>query len=124
MGVLIVVVVSIIAISIGIMGLISPARQVAFVSQWESTAGLWTSTGIRLVFGLALWFVAPASQTPVVLQILAVLSVVAAILLPFLGLARFQSILSWWCRQPPTVIQVWSVAAIAFGSFILWSVLT
>ena len=98
MWVFIVVVVSILAVGIGVVGLVSPATQVAFVSRWESTAGLWTSAGIRLVFGIALWFVAPASRTPVVLQGLAVLSVVAAILLPFLGLVRFQSILSWWCR--------------------------
>ena len=123
MWVLIVVVVSILAIGIGVVGLVSPVRQVAFVSRWESSAGLWASAGIRLVFGLALWFVAPASQTPVVLQVLAVLSAVVALLLPFLGVARFQAILSWWCRQPPAVIRVWSAAAVAFGSFVLWSVL-
>ncbi|MFO1434539.1 MAG: hypothetical protein U1F76_31405 [Candidatus Competibacteraceae bacterium] len=105
------------------MGLVSPARQVAFVSLWDSSAGLWTSAGIRLVFGIALWFVAPAARTPIVLQVLAVLAIVAAILLPFLGLARFQVILAWWCRQPPAVIRAWSVAAVAFGSFVLWSVL-
>ena len=123
MWVFIVVVVSILAIGIGVVGLVSPARQVAFVSRWESSAGLWASAGIRLVFGLALWFVAPASRTPVVFQGLAVLSVVAALLLPFLGVARFTSILSWWRRQPPAFIRTWSVMAVAFGGFILWSAL-
>ena len=123
MAVFIVVMVSILAIGIGVVGLVSPARQVAFVSHWESSAGLWTSVGIRLVFGLALWFVAPAARTPVVFQGLAVLSVGAAFLLPCLGLARFRSILAWWCRLPPAVIRAWSVAAVAFGSFILWAVL-
>ena len=123
MWVLIVVVVSLLAVGIGVVGLVSPARQVTFVSRWESSAGLWTSAGIRLVFGLALWFVAPVSRTPFVLQGLAVLSVVAAFLLPFLGLARFQSILSWWCRLPPAVIRVLSAATVVFGSLILWSAL-
>ena len=123
MWVLVVVVISILAVGIGVVGLISPARQVAFVSRWESSAGLWTSAGLRLVFGIALWFVAPASRTPVVLQALAVLSVAVALLLPFLGLARFQAILAWWCRQSPAVIRAWSVAAVVFGSFILWAVL-
>ena len=123
MWVFIVVVVSILAVGIGVVGLVSPARQVAFVSHWESSAGLWTSAGLRLVFGIALWFVAPASRTPVVLQGLAVLSVGVAFLLPFLGLARFQSILSWWTRQPPAAIRAWSVVAMAFGIFILWTVL-
>lgn len=76
--------VSILAVGIGMVGLVSPASQVAFVSRWESSAGLWASAGLRLVFGLALWFVAPVARTPVVLQGLAVLSVGAAILLPFL----------------------------------------
>ena len=84
MWVFIVVVVSMLAVGIGVVGLVSPATQVAFVSRLESSAGLWASAGIRLVFGLALWLVAPASRTPVVFQGLAVLSVGAAILLPFL----------------------------------------
>lgn len=117
------VVVSLLAVGIGVVGLVSPVRQVAFVSHWESMTGLWASAGIRLVFGLALWSVAPAARTPVVLQALAVLSVAVALLLPFLGLARFQAILTWWCRQSPAVIRAWSVAAVVFGSFVLWAVL-
>ena len=117
------VVISLLAAGIGVVGLVSPARQVVFVSRWEASAGLWTSAGIRLVFGLALWFVAPAARTPVVLQALAVLSVAVALLLPFLGLARFQAILAGWCRQPPAFIRTWSVMAVAFGGFILWSAL-
>ena len=85
LALIVAVVVSILAVGIGVVGLVSPASQVAFISRWKSSTGLWTSAGIRLVFGIALWFVAPASRTPVVLQGLAVLSVVAAILLPFLG---------------------------------------
>ena len=119
----IVVMVSILAAGIGVVGLVSPARQVAFVSQWESTTGLWASAVIRLVFGIALWFVASASRTPVILQMLAALSVAVALLLPFLGVARFQSLLSWWTRQPPAAIRAWSAVAMVFGSFILWSVL-
>ena len=68
MWVFIVVVVSILVVGIGVVGLVSPVRQVAFVSRWESSAGLWASAGIRLVFGLALWFVAPAVRTAIVLR--------------------------------------------------------
>ncbi len=120
---IVVVVVSILAAGIGVVGLVSPSRQVAFISRWESTTGLWVSAVIRLVFGIALWFVAPASLTPVILQVLAALSVVVALLLPFLGVVRFQSLLSWWCRQPPAAIRAWSAVALVFGLFILWSVL-
>ena len=111
MWVLIVVGVSMLAVGIGVVGLVSPARQVAFVTRWKSTTDLWSSAGIRLVFGIALWFVAQASRTPVVLQVLAGLSVAVALLLPFLGVARFQSILAWWCRQSPAVTRVGSAAA-------------
>ena len=59
----------------------------------------------------------------VLIVVVVSMSVVVALLLPFLGVARFQSMLSWWTRQPPATIRAWSAVAVVFGLFILWSVL-
>jgi hypothetical protein len=118
----IVAVVSIFVVGMGVFGLVSPTGMAAFVLSWRSKTGLWTASIGRLIIGLALWIAAPTSRAPVVLQVLAVLSVVSALVLPLLGISRFESILSWWSRQPPAFIRLWSALALALGAFLLWSV--
>jgi hypothetical protein len=120
----IVAAVSIFVVVMGLFGLVSPAGMAAFVLRWRSKAGLWTASIGRLVFGVALWLVAPASRTPIVLQVLAVLSLVSALLLPLIGVSRFESILSWWARQSPVFIRSWSAMAAVLGVFLFWSVVT
>jgi hypothetical protein len=122
MALLIVLVVSIFVAGMGILGLTSPARMVSFVSRWQSKTGLWVAFIIRLAFGISLWLVAPASRAPGVLQVLAVVSVVSAIVLPLIGVSRFKSILSWWLGRSPGLMRVWLAVALVLGVFILWSV--
>jgi hypothetical protein len=122
--VLIVSVVSIFVAGMGVLGLASPARMVSFVSRWQSKTGLWVAFIVRLAFGISLWLVAPASRAPVVLQVLAVVSVVSALVLPLVGVSRFKSMLSWWSSQSPGFMRVWLAVAVVVGVFVLWSVVT
>lgn len=122
MVVLIVSVVSIFVAGMGVLGLASPARMVSFVSRWQSKTGLWVAFIVRLAFGISLWLVAPTSRAPVVLQVLAVVSVVSAFVLPLVGVSRFKSMLSWWSSQSPGFMRVWLAVAVVVGVFILWSV--
>jgi hypothetical protein len=121
-AVLIVGVLSILAVGMGVFGLASPGGMVAFVSRWKSKTGLWVASIGRLVFGVALWLVAPTSRAPVVLQVLAVVSVAAALALPLIGVCRYEAILSWWSRQSPVFVRSWSAAAVVLGAFLFWSV--
>lgn len=120
--VVIVAAVSIFVVGMGVFGLASPSGIAAFVLRWRSKTGLWTASLGRLVFGVALWLVAPTSRAPVVLQVLAVVSVASALALPLMGVSRFESILSWWSRQSPAFIRSWIALAVALGVFLLWSV--
>ena len=117
-----VVVVSIFAVGMGVFGLVSPPGMAAFALSWRSRVGRWTASIGRLVIGVALWIVAPTSRTPVVLQVLAVLSMLSALLLPLLSVSRFEFILSWWSRQSSGFIRSWSALAVVLGIFLLWSV--
>ena len=122
MALLIVLVVSIFDAVMGVLGLVSPAKMVSFVSRWQSKTGLWVAFIVRLAFGISLWLVALTSRAPVFLQVLAVVSVVSALVLPLIGVSRFKSILSWWSSRSPVFIRVWLAVAVVFGVFILWSV--
>jgi len=109
-------------LGIGVFGLISPARLRSGLSRFRSRAGLAVAVALRLVLGLALWRAAPASRTPMVFQALGVLSMTSALVLPLLGLRRFQAILSWWSRRSTLFVRAWSVLEVALGAFLLWSV--
>jgi hypothetical protein len=120
----IVAIISLFTAGMGIVGLVSPAGLIAFVSIWKAKIGLWAAVIVRLIFGVTLWYAAPVSRTPAPLRILAMISVIAAFTLPLLGVSRYRSLVSWWSRQSPLFIRVWSTVAAGLGIFILWSILS
>lgn len=107
----------------GVWGVLVPARLADFVSRFSSKAGLWFAAGIRLVFGLALWFAAPASRAPLLLQVLGFVALVAAVILPFMGVDRFKRLIDWWTALSPNAMRFNSLFAVAVGAVILWALL-
>lgn len=107
----------------GAWGILVPARLADFVTRFGSQSGLWIAAGIRLVFGLALWFAAPASRAPLLLQVLGVLALVAALVLPLLGVERFKRLIDWWTALSPNAMRLNSLFAVAVGATILWALL-
>ncbi|MCY4388217.1 MAG: hypothetical protein OXC18_14080 [Desulfurellaceae bacterium] len=109
-------------IGFGLWGIVSPATLLAFLSRWQTREGLWAGAAIRLIFGLALWSAAPLSRVPTTLQVVGVIFVVAGIAMPFIGVARFTSMVAWWLNKPPSFTRVWAVATLALGVFFVWAV--
>lgn len=108
---------------IGVWGILAPSRMKSFVAGFSSFGGLWFAVVIRLVFGLALWFAAPASRAPLFLQIVGALALIAAVVLPFVGLDRFKALIDWWTNLSTTVIRLNCLFPTAFGAAILWALL-
>jgi hypothetical protein len=105
------------------MGVASPAALRSFVRRWQTSSGIWAAAGVRVAFGVAAWSAAPASRTPVVLQVLGVVSIVSGIALPLLGPSRFAAVVSWWERRSVGFTRGWAGVACALGAFLLWSVI-
>ena len=106
---------------LGIVGLVRPPSLLRFVQlPWSSQVGLYLSIGIRAVFGLVLLMAASASRFPEAFWILGIVSLVAALVVPFMGLARLQGFVQWWTRRPPGLIRGWSLVVVAFGVFLLY----
>jgi hypothetical protein len=103
---------------VGVLVLASPASLVAFVSDWQSKTGLWGATLLRLLLGVGLWLVAPMARFPLAFQVLALLSLLGAVALPLIGLARFRAVLFWWTHQSPVMVRVWSALLVVFGVFV------
>lgn len=107
----------------GVWGVLVPARLADFVTRFSSKWGLWFAVGIRLVFGLALWFAAPASRAPLLLQVLGFVALVAAVILPFVGVDRFKRLIDWWTALSPNAMRINSLFAVAIGAVVLWALL-
>ena len=108
---------------IGVWGVLVPSRLIAFAARFGTPRGLWFAAGIRVVLGLALWFAAPASRAPLLLQVLGAIALVAGLMLPFIGLERFKALLDWWTQLSPVAIRVSAVFSIAFGAAVLWALM-
>ena len=120
----IVIAVSVFMVATGLTGVATPARLARFVRRWQSRSMLWAAAALRIVFGAALWFAAPASRAPLALQILGAITVIAGVVLPIMGFERYQAVLLWWLRQGALFVRTWMFAAAAFGLFLLWAVVT
>ena len=107
----------------GVWGVLAPSRITDLVTRFGSKGGLWFAAGIRLVLGLALWFAAPVSRAPLLLQVLGVIALVAAFVLPLMGVDRFKALINWWTKLSPTAMRFNCLFAVAFGGVILWALL-
>lgn len=119
---LVVVTLSAIITGLGVYGLVRPAGITGFAGLWRTRAALWFAVVLRLVFGAALWYVAPLSRAPMVLRVIGGVAIAAAIVLPVLGVARMRLLLDRWTHQTPAFIRTWSAAAALIGSFLIWAV--
>ncbi len=113
--------VAVFALLIGAWGVLAPSRIADVAIRLSTMAGLWVAAGIRVVFGLALWFAAPASHAPLLLQVLGAITLLAGVMLPFLGIDRFKALIDWAKRLSPTAMRLWCAAAVAVAAIILWA---
>jgi hypothetical protein len=118
-----VIAMAILSMSFGLLALASPPALMKLVSRLNSGAGLWFAAGVRVLFGVALWTSAPVSRTPAAFQAIGAITVFAGVALPFLGQARFKTLVDWFSAQPAAIIRAWSLLAFAFGAYLLWAAL-
>ncbi len=108
----------------GILGLIRPDSLIRLVRRpWRSQMGFYFNIGIRVIFGIVLLLTASQSRFPEAFRIVGIISLVAALVAPFLGFVRLQRFVQWWANRPSGLIRGWSLVAAAFGVFLLYGAL-
>ena len=105
----------------GAWGVFAPGSIFAFISGWSSKSGFWLAVLLRLCFGLVLWFAAPDTRSPILLQALGAIAILSAASLPIIGYERFERVLKWWTGHSAFVMRLWSLLATAIGGLVLWS---
>jgi hypothetical protein len=109
--------------ALGVLGIISPTRLLAFVRRVQTPGGLYVAVAFRLVLGVALLLVAAESKAPDFLRIIGVLAVAAALITPLVGLARWGRLVEWWWGQGSLVVRAWAAIPLALGLYVAWAVL-
>ena len=119
---LLVLSISLIVLGFGVVGILAPLRLIKFVLWFDNPRGLYAAAAFRIIFGLALIYIAKATQWPEFLQILGIFALAAGFILLLLGLERFHKIVVWWCRQSVGMLRIWSFFALLLGGFLLYVV--
>ncbi len=105
---------------LGATGLVRPSTLLGMLdSVWRTRRGLYGVVAVRLCFGVILVVAAPECRYPTAVRVLGVISIVAAMLVPVLGLERVRALVDWWAARPPLLIRSWACAAIALGGFLI-----
>lgn len=77
---------------LSLYGVLLPQRLVRWVRGFMAGRhGLATAIGVRVVLAVLLWFTAADSQTPTIFRVLAILTLIAALVFPFVGIDRYPS---------------------------------
>jgi hypothetical protein len=109
---------------LGVIGIVAPARLLAIARSFDTPLGLYAAAALRLVLGTALFLAAPASRAPRVLRVLGIVSFVAGLITPFIGVDRYRRLLEWWSAWGPGFLRGWAVIALTLGLFLIYALAT
>jgi len=101
-------------------GSANPQALLEQVGRMANTTGLWFAVLLRVAFGIVAILAAPDSLSPVFLQIVGAIALLAAVVLPFLGVAGFHRIIDWMSSLGGAWIRTWLSAGMIFGVALVW----
>ena len=105
------------------VGFAQPERMARFArSLWQNPVAFYVAVALRLVVGVALITIAPATRFPDVFYVLGLITVSAAIIGMIAGADRLGRFLEWWLTRPQPLLRAWALFAAAFGAFLVYGV--
>lgn len=108
--------------ALGLLGLIQPLGLMSVVERpWRTRLGLYMAVMFRLALGMLLLAGAAYTRFPWVVGGLGVLSLLAAVAIPFIGYERLRRFVEWWMERPPGFIRGWAAVACIFGAFLIYA---
>jgi hypothetical protein len=111
-------------LGLGVLGVARPGALIGLVERpWRSHTGLYLAVAFRGALGVLLLAAASSTRFPWAIGALGVLALAAAVSLPLLGYERLRKLVDWWLARPAGFVRAWSLAACAFGAFLVWAAL-
>jgi len=106
-----------------VVGVGSPAALMGLVKRaWNGGSGIYGAVGGRLVLGALMIFLAPSSRFPDAFQILGGISVVAAVVIAFMGRSRVDAMIEGFASFSPMALRIWLLFGAAFAGFLIYGV--
>lgn len=104
-------------------GVLFPADLISFVRTFMRRNGsIAFAVAVRIVLAVLLWVTAPASNTPTIFNVLAVIALLAAFIIAIAGSERISRLIDVLGSWPEFVTRLQSLLGVAFGLFLIWSV--
>ncbi|MGD9763222.1 MAG: hypothetical protein AB7V27_05890 [Candidatus Binatia bacterium] len=103
------------------VGVVAPQRMLGVARAFQTPAGLFAATALRVVFGALLIRSAPASRAPRGLRALGWTALLGGLATPFIGTERTRAMLDWWSGRGETFMRLWSASGVALGGFAVWA---
>ena len=107
----------------GAVVIVKPALAHDLTRRFADKTGMWIATAIRAVLALGLFAGASESKAPALLQILGLLILIVAIVMPILGLERHRKMIDWWLARSRTVEMLCGAAAFVFGIGLIYLII-
>jgi uncharacterized protein YjeT (DUF2065 family) len=104
----------------GLVGLAAPEFFARLIGEIQTPPIIYAAAFVRVLIGAILLRAARTSRAPKLLMLLGILIVIGGALTPVFGVQFGQLILGWW-SQSTAIVRYFGVAAVAIGSFILYS---
>jgi len=102
-------------------GSVHPQALVSLVGRFANPAGLVFAVLVRVLMGVATILAAPVSRSPGFLYVIGSIALLAAVVLPLMGLARYQRLISWATSLKPAWLRVWLTFGLVFGAALIWA---
>ena len=105
---------------IGMVGLLTPPRFRALFELMTSQTRFLAAVIVRLVVGALFWIVADELRLPLVMRIIAAISIFAAVGILFMGRERLDRLVDWWLSRPDGLLRLSALFAATFGGFLIY----
>ena len=112
---LLAVALSLVIVAVGAVGVVAPDRLHDFLRSLQNAQGMAGIAIYRITYGLALYMVGPAAESPEAIRGLGIFVIVAGLITPFIGVARFQALTEGLYARGSAWVRVGCVVAVGFG---------
>ena len=106
--------------AVGILGMVAPGLLLELARPLTTGTGLLGVAVVRVMFGVLLLLLAPASRVPGIIRVIGLVIVIAGILTPFFGIAA--GALTWISGQDLRLMRAVAILPFVFGLFIVYAI--
>lgn len=101
-------------------GSANPQALLDLAGRFANKAGLAMAAVLRLVLGVAALLAAPDSRAPIFLYVVGAIALIAAVVLPVIGVTGYRRIIDWVASFNTAMLRVWLLGGLIFGAALVW----